>query len=142
MSITVQNVVRCTDLPSSTRDEPVKEIHFFTDWMDRMDWEYKHRYLTKKNVLTSLSDYEETEEALNVARTMFESNENKYNKVCTTIQMCFLDTDWLVYGYRVFVHDSTGSFEIKLGDENERTTRFIRPEHILFKMWKNGGFSK
>ena len=118
----------------------MKEIHFFSSWYDKMDWEFKHRYLTRENVLYSLGDYEECEEALNIARSRFESDANKYNKVCTTTQMCFLSTEWLEYGYRVFVHDKSGQFEIKLGPDNERTDREIRIAHDIFKIWRNGGF--
>lgn len=60
--------------------------------------------------------------------------------VIATTQMCFLSTQWLENGFRVFVHDRTGVFEIVLGDGNERTDRHIRPGHDLFRMWRNGEF--
>ena len=119
----------------------MKEIHFFSSWYDKMDWEFKHRYLTRENnVLDSLGDYEECEEALSIARARFEKDSTKYNKVYVTTQMLFLDTDWIEYGFRIFVHDKTGQFEIKLGEGNERTNRYIRPSHMLWKMWRNGEF--
>lgn len=62
------------------------------------------------------------------------------HKVYVCKQMCFLDTAWLVYGFRIFVHDKTGQYEIKLGSSNERTHRDIRAAHNLFKMWSNGEF--
>ena len=142
MSITVQNVVRCTGLPSSTRDESVKEIHFFERYFESLHWTSEHKYLfNMPNPMIELFDYDETERALMSAVERHKSG-TEYSQIYVCTQMCFLDTEWLVCGYRVFMHDNTGTFEIKLGDGNERTTRFIRPEHILFKMWKNGVFSK
>lgn len=58
----------------------------------------------------------------------------------TTMQMSFLSTEWFDLGYRIFVHDDTGMFEIVLGEGNERTSRHIRRAHNLFRMWENGEF--
>ena len=60
--------------------------------------------------------------------------------VIGTTQMCFLSTRWFEDGFRVFVHDRTGTFEIVLGEGNERTDRHIRLGHNLFRMWENGEF--
>lgn len=58
----------------------------------------------------------------------------------TTTQMSFLSTEWFEEGFRIFVHDHTGTFEIVLGEGNERTNREIRPGHSLFNLWRGGEF--
>lgn len=67
---------------------------------------------------------------------------SEFDGVICTIQMCYLDTRWFEEGYRIFVHDSTGTFEIALGDGNTRTTRHIRCAHNLFRLWTNGEFKQ
>lgn len=42
-------------------------------------------------------------------------------------------------GYRIFIHDSDGQFEIRIG-QCDRTSREIRRSHNLFKMWLSGEF--
>ena len=43
-------------------------------------------------------------------------------------------------GYRIFIWDDHGEFEITLGN-CARTNREIRKEHNIFKMWENGEFT-
>lgn len=60
-----------------------------------------------------------------------------------TTQMGLLDTELIELGYKIFIHESeTESYEIVLGDRNERTDKAIRPAHNLFKMWQAGAFAK
>ncbi len=56
--------------------------------------------------------------------------------------MCYLETRWIEEGFRIFVHDHTGMFEITIGENNERTDRYIRYGHYLFRMWENGEFEQ
>lgn len=58
-----------------------------------------------------------------------------------TSQMGLLSSELWELGYRIFVVDECGKYEIKLGGENERTEREIRFPHSLFKMWQNGEFN-
>ena len=106
-----------------------KEIHFFERKYNALSWYYKHDNLGPDIWLAE--DYR-TMECL--------SNLGAGNDYIVTTQMCFLSTDWLDKGFRVFVHDRTGMFEIVLGNGNERTSRAIRRGHSLFRMWKNGEF--
>lgn len=121
----------------------MKEIHFFTSYQESLDWACEHNYLIRhyipSPILIELFDYDECMETLTIVRGKNALGE-KYSKVIVCTQMCFLDTEWLEYGYRVFIHDKTGTFEIVLGDKNERTTRHIRLAHNLYKMWSNGAF--
>ena len=115
-----------------------KEIHFFTRNHTQYEWRAEHNYLTMHyadSLLEILGDYEETKER-------YDDMDGGKHSVYVTTQMCFLDTQWLVHGYRLFVHDKTGSFEIVLGDGNERTQRTIREAHNLYRMWTNGEFAK
>lgn len=57
-----------------------------------------------------------------------------------TTQMGLLDARLWEFGYRIFVVDEYGKYEIKIGADNERTSREIRSVHNLFQMWKNGEF--
>ena len=62
-----------------------------------------------------------------------------------TTQMGFLSWSDRLFddGYRIFIHESsTESYEIKRNDENERTSRWIRRGHNIFKMWMSGEFMK
>ena len=96
-----------------------KEIHFYED----TDYIHTDNYY----------------KSWNGTREAYRSNE----KVIHTTQMGFLDTCLFELGYRVFIHDDIdSSYEIKLGTDNERTERDIRPAHNLFKMWLNGEFNK
>jgi hypothetical protein len=60
-----------------------------------------------------------------------------------TTQMGRLDTCWLEFGYKIFIHESENEmYEIKLGYNNERTNREIKIYHNLFEMWQSGEFSR
>lgn len=50
-------------------------------------------------------------------------------------------SDLFERGWRVFIHDDTGAFEVKLGVGNERTNMEIKPEHNIFKLWLAGEFA-
>lgn len=60
--------------------------------------------------------------------------------IVITTQMCLLTTELFEKGFQVFVWDKSGAYEIKLGSDNERTTRDIRIAHNLFKLWQSGEF--
>ena len=117
----------------------MKEIHFFTDYHESLIWMADHKYLFKgisgDKVLEELIDYKDV---YNVLQNL--KSESHFSKVYVTTQMCFIDSVWFSYGFRIFVHDSTGTFEIKLGS-NERTGRLIRMSHCLFRLWEHGEFS-
>lgn len=123
----------------------MKEIHFFTDYHESLIWMCDHKYLNKglfnNPILEALTDYKDVYAALNNTKDLFAKDETHYSKVYVTTQMCFINTEWFEYGFRIFVHDDTGSFEIKLGPGNERTDRYIKMAHNLFRMWENGEFS-
>lgn len=60
-----------------------------------------------------------------------------------TTQMGLLSTELIELGYKIFIHESeTESYEISLGNGNERTDKALRSAHNLFKMWQAGAFSK
>ena len=107
-----------------------REIHFFADFVSEKDWERNNRYDL------SFTYYEHMEIFLNHIR------EDPRDIICTTTQMSFLSTEWFERGFRIFVHDCTGTFEIVLGEGNERTTREIRYAHNLFRLWENGEFGR
>lgn len=70
-------------------------------------------------------------------------NYNPPNRIIHTLQMSFLTRAWdlhFEYGARVFIHDHTGTYEVLEGDKCERTDRYLRRAHNLFKLWKSGEF--
>ena len=143
MNTLVQTPIADTSLESPQRvgeKAEMKEVHFFTDYHESLIWMADHKYLFKglsgDKVLEELIDYKDV---YNVLQDL--KSESHFSKVYVTTQMCFIDSVWFSYGFRIFVHDSTGTFEIKLGSENERTHRCIRMTHNLFRMWENGEFS-
>lgn len=60
--------------------------------------------------------------------------------IINTTQMGLLSAELWEAGYRIFVIDKDGKYEIKVGGENKRTQREIKTTHNLFKMWQNGEF--
>lgn len=67
---------------------------------------------------------------------------NERRPYIRTTQMALLSTDLIAKGYRIFVHDKDGEYEIKLGGGNERTNKDLRMEHNILKMWLAGEFNK
>ena len=119
----------------------MKEIHFFSNHWKQIDWESEHKYLLPKNYEGAESIFDESGDYDTMNDIMSDRIENpRINDYLLTTQMCFLSTDWIEMGYRIFIHDETGDFEVKLGDSNERTDRYIRMGHNLLKMWRNGEF--
>ena len=63
-----------------------------------------------------------------------------------TTQMCLLNTTLLVKGFRIFVYDNPSNekdrYEIKLGRDNERTSRDLKVCHNLYKLWANDEFTE
>lgn len=107
-----------------------REIHFFADFVSEKDWKKNNGYDL------SYAYYEDMERFLKDIR------KDTKNVICTTTQMSFLSTEWFERGFRIFVHDRIGMFEIVLGEGNERTTREIRYAHNLFRLWENGEFGR
>jgi len=120
----------------------MKEIHFFSNHWKQIDWEVEHKYLLPKNYDSAESIFSESGDYDTMEDIMSDRKENpRVNDYILTTQMCFLSTDWIEMGYRIFIHDITGDYEVKLGEDNERTHRYIRMGHNLFKMWYNGEFA-
>jgi hypothetical protein len=97
-----------------------KEIHFYssTDY-------------TVDSTCLYLVDWENTLSAINAEDT-----------VIHTLQMGLLTISSKLFdaGYRIFIHDDHGEFELTLGD-CARTNREIRYAHNHFKMWVSGEFT-
>ena len=92
-----------------------KEIHFY-------------EYSTSKEMVHS---WDETEKQI-----------KELKEEIHTTQMGLIGTELIKMGYRVFVHESDSRYyEIVIGSGNERTSKYIREEHNLFRMWQSGAFS-
>lgn len=97
------------------------EIHFYDSLVDMMNHEFsKDRYYS----------WCDTEEAI----------KNKAPHIAT-LQMALMNTRLIEMGYRIFVHDKFGKFEITL-ESCERLERELKSEHNIFKLWENGAFCK
>lgn len=57
-----------------------------------------------------------------------------------TVQMALLSTDLIKQGYKVFVRDADGEYEITLGGGCDRTAKELRIAHNIERMWKAGSF--
>jgi hypothetical protein len=97
-----------------------KEIHFYssTDY-------------TVDSTCLYLVGWENTLSAINAGDT-----------VIHTLQMGLLTISSKLFdaGYRIFIHDNHGEFELTLGD-CARTNREIRYAHNHFKMWVSEEFT-
>ena len=95
-----------------------KEIHFYYDLKDSPDF-------------GTFIDWQETEEAILRGDTIIH-----------TSQMGLLTMSSKLFdaGYRIFIWDDHGEFELTLGD-CARTNREIRYAHNHFKMWVSGEFT-
>jgi len=109
-----------------------KEIHFFESKDDEDDWVIVQN-VNEVSVRVA-DDYK------GMKWVAGHVNDDECGQVIATTQMCYLDTRWLEEGYRIFVHDHTGMFEIVLGEGNERTNREIRYANSLFNLWRGGEF--
>jgi len=106
----------------------MRAIHFFDDEFLEEVWVRRH----EEELCRVASDYHRMK--------LYQENLPKGDIVIATTQMCFLSTRWFEEGFRIFVHDHTGTFEIVLGGGNERTDREIRLGHSLFNLWRGGEF--
>lgn len=57
-----------------------------------------------------------------------------------TVQMALLSTELIRQGYKVFVRDADGEYEIALGGGCDRTNKELRIAHDIERMWKAGSF--
>ena len=111
-------------------DIGVKEIHFFECEEDESIWssiqQTNGRQFMIANDYRGMGDVQHSISA--------------GDWIIGTTQICFLSTQWIEDGFKIFVHDRTGVFEIVLGEGNERTNRHIRRGHDLFRLWCHGEF--
>lgn len=108
----------------------MREIHFFESEAEEYNW-VKHQDIEGRSRCIA-NDFTKMK--------YIEGHLSGVHEDVVTTQMCYLDTSWFEEGYRIFVHDHTGTFEIVLGEGNERTGRAIRYGHNLYRMWANGEF--
>ena len=108
----------------------MREIHFFESMADDFEWSLHQAMAGHK--CHSAPDF--------ATMKYIQSHLSEFDGDITTTQMCFLETRWFEGGFRIFVHDHTGTFEIVLGEGNERTDREIRYAHRLYSLWVGGEF--
>ena len=108
----------------------MKEIHFFENEDDEFDWSL-HQEMDG-HICHFANDFAKMK--------YIQTHLSEFDGDITTTQMCFLETRWFDEGFRIFVHDHTGTFEIVLGESNERTDREIRYANNLFNLWRGGEF--
>ncbi|MBQ7621102.1 MAG: hypothetical protein IJV47_02455 [Candidatus Methanomethylophilaceae archaeon] len=108
----------------------MREIHFFEKEEDEDEW-VRIQDIEDRSVWVA-NDF--------AGMRYIAGHLSEVQEYIATIQMCYLDTRWFEEGFRIFVHDHTGTFEIVLGEGNERTDRYIRYAHCLYRMWLNGEF--
>ena len=108
----------------------MREIHFFENEEEEETW-VMHQETEGRSVWKA-NDF--------VSMYLISGHLSEVHEYLVTIQMCYLDTRWFEEGFRIFVHDHTGTFEIVLGGENERTSREIRYGHNLYRLWIGGEF--
>lgn len=108
----------------------MREIHFFENESDEYEW-VAHQNIEGRPIWIA-NDFAKMK--------YVESHLSEINEDVATTQMSYLNTRWFEEGFRIFVHDHTGTFEIVLGEGNERTDRAIRYGHSLYRLWVNGEF--
>jgi len=108
----------------------MREIHFFEEEDEEDDW-IMHQDIEGKSTRIA-NDF--------AGMKYITGHLSEVHEGVITTQMCYLDTRWFEEGFRIFVHDHTGTFEIVLGEGNERTSRMIRPGHNLYRLWVGGEF--
>lgn len=112
------------------------EIHFFAalEYMDANDPIIYHRLYCQDWVSTECM-FEKCKDAL-------KRMGDNFNHKLYTVEMSFLREAWDLhceYGVKIFVHDSTGAYEIS--EDNGCTDRQLRRAHDIFKLWRGGAFA-
>ena len=112
------------------KDKTYNEIHFY----ESDDVFYLNQQKIKQAQENFYIGYIETKDAIYLKEPIIH-----------TLQMACLTSYSLLFNfnYRIFIHESNGEvYEIKLGQNNERTSRELKKGHNIFKMWLSGEFKK